>query len=189
MQINTNRSSGGTNMTHQPFVRRFLPSEWPIYKALRLQSLNDSPDAFGSTLDQELARTDAAWAERLQSAESSGQDCALLAELGGTPSGLVWAKVDSTDPRTVNIFQMWVAPQARARGVGEALLRAALQWATDYGAHEARLSVTCGDTPATRLYRRVGFVEFGDSEPIRPGSNLQARKMVLSLPGSAGAAD
>ena len=172
-------------MTQQTFVRRFNPAEWPIYKALRLQSLEESPSAFGSTLELELERTDAAWTERLQNAASSGQDCALIAEIEGTPSGLVWAKADANDPGTVNIFQMWVAPEARGRGVGDALLQAAIHWARQYGARFAKLGATCGDTPAVRLYQRAGFVEFGAREPIRAGSAVLAQNMVLALAKSA----
>ena len=166
-------------------VRRFTPAEWPIYKALRLQSLEDSPNAFGSTLELELERTDATWAERLQNAAFSGHDCALLAEVEGAPSGLIWAKFDANDPGTVNIFQMWVAPRIRGRGVGEALLRAAIHWAKQYGARFAKLGATCGDTPAVRLYQRVGFAEFGAREPIRTGNAFLAQNMVLSLAKSA----
>ena len=172
-------------MTQQTSVRRFNLAEWSIYKALRLQSLEESPSAFGSTLDLELERTDAAWTERLKNAASSGQDCALIAEVEGTPSGLVWAKVDANDPSTVNIFQMWVAPEARGRGVGDALLQAAIHWARQYGARSAKLGATCGDTPAVRLYQRAGFVELGAREPIRPGSAALAQIMVLALANSA----
>jgi ribosomal protein S18 acetylase RimI-like enzyme len=172
-------------MTQQTSVRRFNPAEWSLYKTLRLRSLEDSPSAFGSTLDLELERTDAAWTERLQNAVSSGQDCALIAEVKEAPSGLVWAKADANDPGIVNIFQMWVAPEARGRGVGDALLQAAIHWARQYGARFAKLGVTCGDTPAVRLYQRAGFVEFGAREPIRAGSVVLAQNMVLALPKSA----
>ncbi len=172
-------------MTQQISVRSLKPEEWPIYKALRLRSLEDSPSAFGSTLDLELERTDDAWAERLRNAALSGQDCALVAEAKGTPSGLVWAKADANDPGTINLFQMWVAPETRGHGAGDALLQAAVHWARQYGARFVKLGVTCGDTPAMRLYRRAGFEEFGDREPIRVGSAVLAQNMVLALAKSA----
>jgi ribosomal protein S18 acetylase RimI-like enzyme len=172
-------------MTQSTSVRSFSPEEWPIYKALRLQALEESPNAFGSTLAMELERTDNAWTERLKNAASSGQDCAFLAESAGTPSGLVWAKADPNDPSTVHILQMWVAPSARGRGVGYTLLKAAILWAKQYGARSAKLGVTCGDTSASRLYQRAGFVELGAPEPIRPGSALLAQSMVLALEESA----
>lgn len=168
-------------MTQQTSVRRFSPAEWPIYKELRLRSLEDSPSAFGSTLDLELEQTDAAWAEQLLNAASSGQDCALIAEVEEKPAGLVWAKADANDPEIINIFQMWVAPIARGRGVGDALLQAAIHWARQCDARFVKLGASCGDTPAMRLYQRTGFVEFGAREPIRVGSAVLAQNMVFAL--------
>lgn len=165
----------------QAIVRTFRPDEWLVYKVLRLRSLEDTPSAFGSTLGLELLRADTEWAERVRIAATSGKDCALFAQLAGAPSGLVWAKADASDPHTINIFQMWVAPEARGRGYGSALLNAAIHWARQYGAHIAKLGVTCGDTPAVRLYRRAGFRDVGAKEPIREGSEVLAQTMVLSL--------
>lgn len=168
-------------MKQHTLVRHFKPDEWPIYKALRLRSLEDSPMAFGSTLDLESQRPDAVWAERLRNAVASGQDCVLLAEVDGAARGVVWAKADASDPRTVNLFQMWVAPEARGRGVGDALLQAALQWARQSGAHRVGLGVAVGDTPAARLYQRAGFADCGAKEPIRAGSAALSQGMVLKL--------
>lgn len=166
-------------------VRKFTLAEWPIYKALRLRALEESPSAFGSTLALEFERTDTAWSERLKNAASSGQDCAFLAEFEGTPSSLVWAKVDPNDPSTLHILQMWVAPNARGRGIGDMLLKAAILWAKQYGASFAKLGATCGNTPAIRLHRRAGFVDLGATEPIRPSSAVLAQNMVLALAKSA----
>lgn len=168
-------------MTNQTRVRHFKPDEWLIYKALRLRSLEDSPMAFGSTLDLESQRPDAVWAERLRNAVASEHDCVLLAEMDGAACGLVWAKADASDPRTVKLFQMWVAPEARGRGLGDALLQAAIEWARQAGAHFVKLGVAVGDTPSARLYQRAGFVDDGADEPIRAGSTLLSQGMVLKL--------
>ena len=137
--------------------------------------------AFGSTLDLESQRPDAVWAERLRNAVASDHDCVLLAEVEGAARGVVWAKADASDLRTVNLFQMWVAPEARGRGVGDALLQAALQWARQSGAHFVQLGVAVGDTPAARLYLRAGFADCGAKEPIRAGSAALSQGMVLKL--------
>ena len=42
-------------------VRRAIAGDEPILRALRLQALSDTPDAFGSTYERELARTTADW--------------------------------------------------------------------------------------------------------------------------------
>jgi hypothetical protein len=38
-------------------VRRAMPGDEPILRALRLQALSDTPDAFGSTYERELGHT------------------------------------------------------------------------------------------------------------------------------------
>jgi ribosomal protein S18 acetylase RimI-like enzyme len=174
-------------MSHTLTVREFKASEWTFYKSLRLRSLEESPNAFGSTLELELQRTDEVWAERIHNAATSGKDCALLAELDGEAVGLVWAKVNATAQDHANIFQMWVSPEARGRGVGSALLTAALEWCRSRAVTVVKLGVTCGDTPAVRLYRRAGFYPYGATEPLRQGSGFQAQNMRLSL-GTEGAA-
>ena len=74
-------------------------------------------------------------------------------------AGLVWAKVDGDDASVVNLFQMWVAPEARGRRVGVALLDQAVGWARARGARTVCLSVRCGNAAALRLYEKAGFRE------------------------------
>jgi GNAT superfamily N-acetyltransferase len=164
-----------------PTVRTIHPSEWQIYRAIRLRALSEAPEAFGSTLSAELRRPDALWRERLSLAATSGQDLPLFAVSETEPVGLAWAKVDMADPSTVNLFQMWVAPECRRQGVGSLLLDHAVQWARAQGAHQLCLGVTCGDTPAFCLYTRAGFVAIGEPEPLREGSLQQAQNMRLAL--------
>jgi GNAT superfamily N-acetyltransferase len=165
-------------------IRTLEAHEWPTYRAVRLRALADSPDAFGSTLAAEQDRTPDAWAARLSAAAVSGQDYPLIAELAGTAVGLVWAKVDATNASLVNVFQMWVAPESRGRGVAATLLREAIKWARSKNARIVQLGVTCGDTSAVRLYVREGFQEFGSPE-LRPGSPLLEQAMRLAIDESA----
>ncbi|GGC64443.1 GNAT family N-acetyltransferase [Undibacterium terreum] len=166
-------------------VRKLEIHEWETYSNLRLRSLADSPDAFGSTLAAEQERSPEAWAARLSAAAVSGKDYPLVAEIAGTAAGLVWAKVDADDESIVNIFQMWVAPESRGRGAAAALLRTAILWAKDRNARLVRLGVACGDTPAVRLYVREGFRDVGEPEPLRAGSPLLSQTMQLAIAAEA----
>lgn len=56
---------------------------------------------------------------------------------------------------------MAVAREWRGRGVGSALLAAAIDWARDRGLHKLSLSVFPHNAAAIALYRRFGFVEEG----------------------------
>jgi RimJ/RimL family protein N-acetyltransferase len=56
---------------------------------------------------------------------------------------------------------MAVARPWRGRGVGTALLEAAMKWAREEGLHKLSLSVFPHNASAIALYRRFGFVEEG----------------------------
>ena len=162
-------------------VRTFAAHEWPLYRALRLRALGDAPEAFGSTLAGEETRTSEDWAWRLNLGATSGRDHPLVAAVGGVPAGMAWAKVDAANPELVNLFQMWVAPEARGHGVAAALLDAALDWARARGARAMGLGVVCGNDAARRLYERAGFRAIGEPEPQRPGSHRMEQMMRLEL--------
>ncbi|MBQ0958584.1 GNAT family N-acetyltransferase [Ideonella sp. 4Y11] len=134
-------------------IRRIEPQEWSKYRELRLRSLQDSPNAFGSTYSLEVARPDEVWTTRVRDAAASGQDIALFAQIGSDLCGLTWCKVFPESPSVANLFQMWVAPEYRQIGIGARLLTEAIAWAASSGAKLLRLGVTEGDTPAVRLNR------------------------------------
>jgi RimJ/RimL family protein N-acetyltransferase len=56
---------------------------------------------------------------------------------------------------------MLVARDRRGRGVGSALVTAAIDWARERGLHKLSLSVFTHNEPAIALYRKFGFVEEG----------------------------
>ena len=56
---------------------------------------------------------------------------------------------------------MAVARDWRGRGVGSALLEAAIEWARERGLHKLTLSVFPHNAAAIALYRKFGFVEEG----------------------------
>ena len=87
-------------MSQKPLVRRFAAGEWADYRDLRLRSLADSPDAFGSTLALETGRADAEWEGRIAEGVASKQDCPLVALLGEAFVGLAWGRIEErADPR------------------------------------------------------------------------------------------
>ena len=57
----------------------------------------------------------------------------------------------------MHINNMALRPQFCAQGIGTALLRHALAEAKEHGARRATLEVRASNTPARRLYGRLGF--------------------------------
>ena len=172
-------------VTETPIVRRFSADEWRVYRDLRLRALADSPDAFGSTLAEETDRPDAEWARRLASGADSETNLPVVAEVQGEPIGLAWGRIDTSNLDVAVLYQMWVAPTHRGVGAGQMLLRAVVAWARGQNASFLDLGVTCGDSPARRLYERAGFTPMGAPQPLRPGSTLLAQSMRLELRAAA----
>jgi GNAT superfamily N-acetyltransferase len=64
---------------------------------------------------------------------------------------------------------LWVAPAARGRGVGEALVNTVVEWAKDAGYEHLMLWVVEGNSAAESLYGRTGFRRTGSVQMVRPG--------------------
>lgn len=163
------------------FIRHFTADEWPTYRELRLRALADSPDAFGSTLERESAFTDNEWRNRLADGVSAPDAIPLVALVDDTPAGLAWARVADDDAEVAHLYQVWVAPEHRGLGIGRLLIERAIAWARESGLRVLLLDVTAGNSAAVQLYRQLGFVDAGDTQPLREGSALRRQPMQLVL--------
>jgi RimJ/RimL family protein N-acetyltransferase len=82
----------------------------------------------------------------------------LVAVVGGEIVGSIHVDVSSHGFGEIG---MAVLRDWRERGVGSALLAAAIEWARQRGLHKLSLSVFAHNAPAIALYRKFGFVEEG----------------------------
>ncbi|HWR50745.1 MAG TPA: GNAT family N-acetyltransferase, partial [Bryobacteraceae bacterium] len=137
-------------------VRRFAPDEWRAYRELRLRALVESPESFGSTHAREVSRSDQEWEARLREGVKAEAQLPLVALSDDVPVGLAWGRQDANDASVAHLFQVWVAPEARARGIGRLLLDAVIGWAKTRSVRAIRLGVTPSHPAALRLYRRAG---------------------------------
>jgi len=178
---NPARLAAGASVMQSPSVRTLMVDEWRVYKELRLRALADSPEAFGRTLAEENGRSDEEWAGRLASGADSRWNLPLVVEVDGESVGLAWGRIDPSDPDRASLYQMWVAPPHRGRGAGRMLLEAVIVWSRARNASYLDLGVTCGDSPARRLYESAGFKPLGEPRSLRPGSQLLEQPMRLGL--------
>ena len=164
-----------------PTIRIFTTDEWQIYKDLRLGALVEAPYAFGSSYAEESQRPDSYWARRLTNGASSEWDLPLIAEVDGQPAGLSWGKIEPVEPEKAYLYQVWVKPEFRRLGLGQMLVEAVITWAREKNARCLELGVTAGDSPAMRLYQRLGFEPCGEPQPFRPEADLMGLPMQLNL--------
>ena len=140
-------------------VRATTITDWPALREIRLQALRDAPYAFGSTYSGESAFGEDEWHRR---ATRDGSFLAFLPEV--SPAGLGGGYLETPD--TVELVSMFVRPQARGRGVGEAIVDAVVGWAIRKDATAVHLWVTETNKPARLLYERCGFTPTAERQPL-----------------------
>jgi GNAT superfamily N-acetyltransferase len=156
-----------------PVVRYADADDLDLWRTVRLRSLADSPDAFGSTLEREQAFTEDDWLARLS------PPAVLVLDDGGDPIGL--GAGFEVRPGVLLVVAMWVDPAWRGHGLSRRVLDLVVDWAREHDL-EVELDVT-RDNPAGRAaYERYGFVYTGDQEPLREGSPIVMDRMVLPRP-------
>jgi GNAT superfamily N-acetyltransferase len=133
--------------------------------------LKEAPYAFGSTYEAEVDRSEKRWRSALE------HRARFVAESGGEVIGTVGAG-SSDVTGTAALTALWVAPAARGRGVGEALVNVVLEWAKDAGYEQVMLWVVEGNSAAEGLYGRTGFRRTGSVQMVRPGDPRIEYEMV-----------
>jgi GNAT superfamily N-acetyltransferase len=157
-------------------VRQAVPGDEAMLRGLRIEALTDAPEAFGSTLERELARTLEDWRRWM----SPGAVFILYDD--GQARGLVAGAAREDDPSAVQLMAMWVHPALRGSGAAGALVASLVTWASSRGACEIQLRVVKANERARRLYQREGFRPFGD-EIIRPRDGVVEIEMRRLLDG------
>ncbi|MFD7653136.1 GNAT family N-acetyltransferase [Actinosynnema sp. NPDC059797] len=138
-------------------VRPLGGDEWALWRSLRLAALREAPHAFTSRYEDWASVSEARWRQRLSGWLN------VVAVLDGGHVGMASGK----DGDPVLMASLWVAPAARGRGVGDALVEAVVAWAAP---RSVELSVSAGNDRARALYLRHGFVEVGGGRLVRAGA-------------------
>jgi ribosomal protein S18 acetylase RimI-like enzyme len=144
------------------------------FREIRLRALADAPKAFASTYEQESAFAPDVWTRRL----TDDDMVHLLAEDDGRVLGMTAARRE--EDGTAHVLGMWVAPEARGRGVGRRLLDTVTGWARDQSLHELALWVAEPNTAARTLYERYGFRPTGERQPLPSDVTIMERRLVRS---------
>ena len=156
-------------------VRRASPADAEALRAIRVEALLDSPGAYGTTyedvIDWDLER----WRDLLTASAY------FLGEVDGAVRGMAQGGYHDDFPGQTWLFGMFVAPDARASGLADALVDAVQEWARQGGARELHLAVALEMNRAVSFYRRRGFVEVGDARYMRREPSRQIQTMACRL--------
>ncbi len=151
-------------MMSQNTIRRLSPNDAEAMRTLRLRGLQERPDAFGSSYEEEIER-DVEWFGGRLSADEQGDNAVFGAfDAEGTLVGMTgFVREHHLKMRHRGwVWGVYVVPEARGKGFAGGLMEAVIAHARGIdGLEQVELSVAAGNESAKRLYLKYGFVEWG----------------------------
>lgn len=163
-------------------VRRLLSDECEAYWAIRLQALQDCPEAYGSTYEEESAFSPETKAARCQWTDDqfvvgAFSDDGLLHGIIG-----LWRETRIKSCHKAAIVGFYVLPKVRGNGVGTRLFEQLLREArTLPGLERLWLCVVVGNETAKRLYERYGFEVYGVEPDAKRQNGVRYDMVFMTL--------
>ena len=163
-------------------VRPLGEDDWQEFRAIRLRSLAESPEAFAAELAEEEAYDEEFWRLRLR------RSTRLVAELDGEQLGVVCLGQAHNDgdlvPEVGEIFGLWVAPEARGSGVATRLIKAAASQAAGVGQTHVSYWVGVENFRGVAFASGMGFRPTDFRRPMRlpDGTDLDETEIAMILP-------
>ena len=165
-------------------VRPLGADDWESYRTVRLVALQESPDAFVASHDEEAAEPEEFWRARMD------RSTRLLAERDGRPVGIASVgAADDDQPEAAQLFGLWVSPEARGTGVATELVRAGASAAATAGKRQLLYWVGTENGRAVAFASGFGFRPTAHRRPMRVVSEDDGEEelaMTLPLAGDRG---
>jgi ribosomal protein S18 acetylase RimI-like enzyme len=138
-------------------IRRLGPDDAAAYRAIRLESLRDAPDAYGSVHADWANAPVQTFADRTRSGFVVGAfDGDVLVGLAAMDR----EKGGNTRHRAL-VTAVYVRPEARGRGMTVAMMDFVAAHAVAEGIMQLELHVLVTNAPAIRAYEAAGFDRAG----------------------------
>jgi len=135
-------------VAHPPFELRPARDEDRLPLALVYAAVAEERDGIGAEPPVDVEARAASWT----------LDGTIVAVGGGEVIGSIHVGVSGHGYGEIG---MAIAREWRGRGVGSALMEAAIEWARERGLHKLSLGVFAHNAAGLALYRKYGFVEEG----------------------------
>jgi ribosomal protein S18 acetylase RimI-like enzyme len=161
-------------------VRPLSEDDWQDYRSVRLAALQESPEAFAATFDQEQGYDESLWRQRMQRSDR------LLAERDGASVGVVSVgrSKNEEDDGAGELFGLWVQPEARGSGVATRLVKDGAALARERGHSHLVYWVGTDNGRAVAFASGIGFLPTDYRRPMGVVSEDDGDEeiaMVLSL--------
>ncbi|MFV2063220.1 MAG: GNAT family N-acetyltransferase [Chloroflexota bacterium] len=156
-------------------IQRIRADQGLLLRALRIQSLTESQDAFGQPLAEARERPDREWHRSARRSSRGDSHIWLFALRGDEALGLIQGR--KRRPATLLLFSMWIESRVRRQGLGRLLIEALEEWAHSWNATQTVLWVYERNHSAIRFYRDLGFETVDAGEDAESGARFEAIAM------------
>jgi len=145
-------------------VRRLTEADAEAFWDIRLRALRDNPESFGASYEEVLKRGIAGVSQGLRKSEAAPDDATFGAFDGKTLIGIAsFQREEELKKRHKGaIWGMYVPYELRGKGIGKALVEAAIAHAkTLQGLEQINLAVVLTSKEARKLFISMGFETYG----------------------------
>ncbi|WP_299379040.1 GNAT family N-acetyltransferase [uncultured Kiloniella sp.] len=143
---------------HNVFTLKRIPSEdAALYKGLRVEGLDESPEAFGASYSDEVNTPLSHYSKLLTNNIVYGaySDRGSLVGI----AGLRIPKQEKLKHKAT-LWGMYIKPEARGNGLAKQILLQIIEIAKET-TEEILLTVVVSNVSAITLYENLGFIEYG----------------------------
>lgn len=143
-------------------IRKLTSEDAKAYWDLRLEALQQDPEAFATTYKDAISRVDPL--KRVASNLDSEVSATLGAFIDNELVGVMTIAEEGAPKlrHRVNLFAVYVTPRVRGKRIGIALLQAVIEHSKQLAyVEKINLTVVSTNDRAIKLYEKVGFKSFG----------------------------
>jgi len=142
--------------------RKLESADWQSYKAIRLQSLEQNPQAFESSLVEETFFSPEQWQTRL--IQNQGAFClGAFTDQGELVAIACFNQGQKLKTRHKSyLWGVYVLPQVRGQSLAKQLIETLIhEFNQRFDISILQLTVTSNNVHAITLYQKLGFKEYG----------------------------
>lgn len=147
--------NGRTGYAGAVDIERLAEDGWQRFRAIRLASLKEAPQAFGTSHAEASTWAEPLWRKQLRAFAT------FVAVVDGCDIAVVRGASETEYVDAAYLISMWVHPEHRRRGVASALIDAVAAWAAKRGCARVLLDVREHNEAAIATYREHGFRNTG----------------------------
>lgn len=144
-------------------IRPILPGDAELLLNLRLEALQDSPEAYGEDYDYVAGQPYSTWTDLVAHSLGDGDRAIFVAEIQGALIGMAGVNRSpmKNTRHAASVWGVYVQPAWRGKGLATELVRACIDWGKGKGLATLRLGVITANPAAIHCYEKCGFRRCG----------------------------